>query len=81
MSPVAAPPHVTLSGDIEGKYVVEDRRPDGRLVLIPEIDHAYPRVEWADILARSGGREMTPDEFEAFVTEHGPHMQPPDGEG
>jgi len=84
MSPVAAEKqlvHVTLTGDIAGEYVVEDRRPDGRLVLVPDPDDSYPRVKWADILARSGGREMTPEESAAFWAEHGPHMQPPDGEG
>ena len=33
------------------------------------------------ILARGGGRELTPEESAAFWAEHGPHMGPPDGEG
>jgi len=66
--------HVTLSGDIAGDYVVEDRQPGGRLVLVPD-------TSWKAILARSGGREMTPEESAAFWAEHGPHMLPPDGEG
>ena len=70
MSTVAAPPHVTLSGDIEGEYVVEDRRPDGRLSLAP----AYPAS-----MPKYGGRRATPEEFEAFVAEH--NILPPDGEG
>jgi hypothetical protein len=55
MSTVAAQPHVTLSGDIEGEYVVEDRRPDGRLSLAP----AYPASK-----PKYGGRRATPEEFE-----------------
>ncbi len=79
MNAVAAQPHVTLSGDRAGEYVIEEERPDGRLVLVPE--GAYPTVTWAAILKRSGGRELTPEEFEQFMAEHGPYMGPPDGEG
>ncbi|HEY7961590.1 MAG TPA: hypothetical protein VID29_06695 [Solirubrobacteraceae bacterium] len=49
--------HVTLSGDIAGEYVVEDRRPDGRLVLAPNLS-----VE--AILARHGERPMSAESFE-----------------
>jgi hypothetical protein len=77
MSVVAAQPHVTLSGDIVGEYVVEDRRPDGRLLLVPD---TYPTVTWAEMLERSGGRDATPEEFAAFKAEHGAFL-PPDGEG
>jgi hypothetical protein len=35
MNAVATQPHVTLSGDITGEYVVEDQHPDGRLSLVP----------------------------------------------
>lgn len=38
-------------------------------------------LSWKAILARSGGREMTPEESKAFWAEHGPHMLPPDCEG
>lgn len=74
MGSVAAQPHVTLSGDIEGEYVVEDRRPDGRLVLVRD-------TSIASIRRRQGTRAMTPEESAEFWREHGPHMQPPDGEG
>jgi hypothetical protein len=77
MCPMASEPHVTLSGDIVGQYVVKDRRPDGRLVLVPD---AYPTVTWAE-MKDPAARDMTPEESEAFWREHGPHMQPPDGEG
>jgi hypothetical protein len=65
--------HVTLSGDISGRYVVEERDPSGRLVLVPD-------TSWKAILDRSGGRQATPDEITAFEREHGPFL-PPDGEG
>lgn len=31
------PARVTLSGDLSGDYVVEDQRPDGRVVLRPDL--------------------------------------------
>ena len=77
MSPVAAPPHVTLSGDITGEYVVKKKGPDGELTLVPD---TYPTVTWAEMLERSGGRDATPEEFAAFEAEYGPFL-PPDGEG
>lgn len=68
--------HVTLSGDIVGEYVVEDRQPDGRLVLVPDAGDDYPRVKWAD-MKDPAARDMAPEEFAAFIAEHGPHMLPP----
>jgi len=47
---------VTLSGDLSGDYVVEDRRPDGRVVLRPDLSVKA-------VLSRHGERELTPDEF------------------
>jgi hypothetical protein len=35
MNVMAEQPQVTLSGDINGDYVVEDQRPDGHLPLVP----------------------------------------------
>ncbi len=80
MNAVATRPHVTLSGDIVGEYVVEDTRPDGGLVLVPDPDDAHPSVTWAAMLKRSGGRDATPEELAAFEAEYGPFL-PPDGEG
>ena len=83
MSSIATEPqivHVTLSGDINGNYVVEDQLPDGHLVLVPDPDDPYPTVTWAEMLKRSGGRDATPEEFAAFEAEYGPFL-PPDGEG
>ena len=74
MSPVAAAPHVTLSGDLNGDYVITDQRPDGELRLMPD-------TSIAAIRGQLGTRAMTSAEYEEFMAEHGPHMQPPDGEG
>jgi hypothetical protein len=61
--------HVKLTGDLSGDYVVEDQRPDGRLVLRPDLSVAA-------ILARHGERELTAEEFDG----HFGHL-PTDGEG
>jgi hypothetical protein len=74
MNPVAAPPHVTLSGDIVGEYVVKDKRPDGELRLVPDTGIAAIR-------RRMGTRAMTPEESAEFWREYGPLIGPPDGEG
>jgi len=74
MNTVAARPHVTLSGDRAGEYVVEEEHPDGRLVLVRD-------TSIAAIRGRLGTSAMPPAEFKRFMAEHGPHMQPPDGEG
>lgn len=54
--------HVTLSGDVEGSYVIEETLADGRFVIAPE----WPSQETsADaILERAGGRRMSPEEFD-----------------
>lgn len=70
MNPVAAPPHVTLSGDRAGEYIVKDERPDGQLTLVPDTSAQA-------ILDRLGHRRATLAEFEA---EYGP-VRPPDDEG
>jgi hypothetical protein len=63
------PAHVTLSGDLSGDYVVEDRRPDGRVVLRPDLSVKA-------MLSRHGERELTPKEFDQHFGE-----LPTDGEG
>lgn len=63
-------PHVKLSGDIEGSYVVEETRSDGRLVISPDTSAQA-------IMERLGHEPATLAEFEA---EFGPVM-PADGEG
>ncbi len=58
-----------LSGDLSGDYVVEDRRPNGRMVLRPDLSVKA-------ILARHGERTLSPEEFEQRFGE-----LPTDGEG
>jgi hypothetical protein len=57
MLTVSRQTHVTLSGDIVGEYVVEDRSADGRLVLVPDLSVKA-------ILARHGERPMSAEDFE-----------------
>jgi hypothetical protein len=63
-------PHVKLSGDIEGSYVVEETRNDGRLVISPDTSAQA-------IMERLGHEPATLAEFEA---EFGA-VKPADGEG
>ena len=70
---VEQPTHIKLSGDIEGAYVVTERRPGGELVIAPD-------TSFEAMLERTGSRVATPEEFAAFEAEHGPFL-PPDGEG
>ena len=60
--------HVTLSGGLRGRYVLERKLTGGRVVLAPETSAEA-------ILARLGHEPATLAEFEA---EHGP-VRPADG--
>jgi len=66
--------HVTISGDVNGRYVVEESRPDGRLVLAPDWPSENTSID--AIRERTGTRAMTPAEFD----EHFGQL-PTDGEG
>jgi len=66
--------HVTISGDVTGRYVVEETRPDGRLLLAPDWPSESTSVE--AIRERSGTRAMAPEEFEQHFGE-----LPTDSEG
>jgi hypothetical protein len=59
MQTVSRQAHVTLSGDIVGDYVVEDRRSDGTLMLVPDtgIDAIRKRL---------GTEPMNAEEFEHY---------------
>jgi hypothetical protein len=63
---------VQLTG--AGRYVIRDRRPDGELVIAPD-------TSWEAISERAGGRELTGEEWDEFMREHGSEMLPADGEG
>jgi hypothetical protein len=71
---MAQPAHVKLSGDIEGSYVVEEKRPDGMLLIAPEWPSENTRA--AAIIERAGAEPLSPDEFDR----HFGHL-PTDGEG
>jgi hypothetical protein len=60
---------VTLSGALSGDHVVEDHRPDGRVVLRPDLSVTA-------MLSRHDERKLTPAEFEQQFGE-----LPTDGEG
>jgi hypothetical protein len=62
MISVVEQPHVKLSGDIEGPYVVEESRDDGRLLVAPDTSAQAIRK-------RLGTEPVTLAEFEA---EYGP---------
>lgn len=62
-------PHVKLSGDYEGAYVVEEARSDGRLLVAPDTSAQA-------IMERLGHEPATLVEFEAAYGA----VKPPDGE-
>jgi hypothetical protein len=65
--------HVTLSGHINGNFLIKKTYPDGSLLIVPvNTPHAT--------LTHSGGRDATHEEFAAFEAAYGPFL-PPDGEG
>jgi hypothetical protein len=55
--PMASEPHVTVSGDIVGEYIVDEREPGGGLRLVPD-------TSIAAIRGRLGTEPMTPAEFD-----------------
>jgi hypothetical protein len=73
MEPMSEQAHVVLSGAVNGRYVITDRRPTGELTLAPDTS--------ADaIRERAGLLDPTSEQSEAFWREHEPHMLPPDDE-
>jgi hypothetical protein len=73
MEPMSTQAHVVLSGAVNGRCVITDRRPTGELTLAPDTS--------ADaIRERAGLLDSTPEQSEAFWREHEPHMLPPDDE-
>ncbi|MTD47660.1 hypothetical protein GKE82_26010 [Conexibacter sp. W3-3-2] len=51
---------LTLHGDLEGRYVLEEERPDGALVIRPDLS-------LKGILERHGERQLTGEEIPAFL--------------
>ncbi len=50
-----------------------------KLIYAPDWPSKTTSIE--EMRKRTGTRAMTPEESEKFWREHGPSMQPPDGEG
>jgi hypothetical protein len=73
MQLVSKQAHVVLSGDINGRYVVKDRRDTGELTLVPD-------TSLEAISERAGLVAPTPAQAEAFWREHEAEMLPPDDE-
>ncbi len=65
--------HVTLSGDIEGAYVVVEHGPGPELRIVPD-------TSWKAMLEGAGERDATEAEIAAIGRDHGPFL-PADGEG
>lgn len=60
---------MTLSGDVKGRYVVTEKRPDGELTLVPD-------TSVSAIRERQGTKPMHPEQFEEIFGD-----LPTDGEG
>jgi hypothetical protein len=70
----------------ETAHALLDRYPDDELDDIVAFLSCRRSANGTDlsakaIVARGGGRKMTPEESKAFWAEYGSQMQPPDGEG
>jgi hypothetical protein len=64
--------HVTLSGHINGNFLIKKTYPDGSLLIVPvNTPHTTPT---------HSGRDATHEEFAAFEAAYGPFLAP-DGEG
>ena len=59
--------------------MTEEEAAEVKLIFAPDWPSKATSIE--EIRKRSGTREMTAAESEKFWQEHGPSMQPPDGEG
>ena len=59
--------------------MTEEEAAEARIVYAPDWPSKATSIE--EIRKRTGTRAMTPEESEEFWREHGPLMQPPDGEG
>jgi hypothetical protein len=49
------------------------------LLVTRDRDPNHPRAN--PVVRSDGSRALTPREFDEFLVEYGPQMQPPDGEG
>jgi hypothetical protein len=65
--------HVQLTGAVEGRCVIRHRGAGGELVNAPE-------SSWVTADDQIG-RELSAEEWQAFIEEHGRHVLPADDEG
>lgn len=78
--PVATIRHMTKAELIaQVESMTEEEAAEVKLIYAPDWPSKATSIE--EIRRRTGTRAMTPDESEKFWQEHGPLMQPPDGEG
>lgn len=61
------------------KAMTEEEAAEVKLIYAPDWPSKATSIE--EIRKRTGTRAMTPEESEEFWREHGPLMQPSDGEG
>ena len=61
------------------KAMTEEEAAQVKLIYAPDWPSKATSIE--EIRKRTGTRAMTAEESEEFWREHGPLMQPPDGEG
>jgi len=59
---VNEPAHVTLSGAVNGRYLVTEKRPDGELTLVSD-------TSISAIRERQGTKPMSADELDATFGE------------
>lgn len=59
--------------------MTEEEAAEVKLIYAPDWPSKATSIE--EVRRRTGARAMTPDESARFWPEHGPLMQPPDGEG
>ena len=59
--------------------MTEEEAAEAKLIYAPDWPSKVTSID--EVRRRTGTRAMTPDESERFWREHGPLMQPPDGEG
>lgn len=64
--------HMTLGDVCAGPYLVEEEHADGGLVIAAD-------TSWSAVRTRGDCRELTEQQWRDFMSEHGVHMQPPEG--
>ncbi len=66
--------HIKVSGGLEGDFVVTGERGGGEFVIVRELEPSLKALR-----ERDGSRDLTDEEWQNFIEEHGTHMLPADG--